>query len=101
MVEYKGQSFSDKYYFITSMPTSPGVSGSPLIRKDEANFQIIGLHAKKIMAFGGSFHAVLKLRDEIFEEIKGKFKSTLALDSYECGKFGITQIKSAGIWGNS
>ena len=87
MVEYKGQSFSDKYYFITSMPTDKGVSGSPLIRKDEANFQIIGLHAKKIMAFGGNFHAVLKLRDEIFEEITEKFKSTLALDSYECGKF--------------
>ena len=100
-MEYRGQSFSDKYYFITSMPTYPGVSGSPLIRKDEANFQIIGLHAKKIMAFGGNFHAALKLRDEIFEEITSKFKSTLALDSYNCGKFGITQIKSAAIWGNS
>ena len=52
------------------------------------------------MAFGGNFHAALKLRDEIFEEINGKFKSTLALDSYNCGKFGITQNKSAAIWGN-
>ena len=86
-MEYKGQSFSDKYYFITSMPTDKGVSGSPLIRKDESNFQIIGLHARKIKAFGGNLHAALKLRDEIFEEIKGKFKSTLALDYYNCGKF--------------
>ena len=101
MVEYRGQSFSDKYYFITSMPTDKGVSGSPLIRKDESNFQIIGLHARKIKAFGGNLHAALKLRDEIFEEINGKFKSTLALDSYNCGKFGITQKKSAAIWGNS
>ena len=84
-MEYRGQSFSDKYYFITSMPTDKGVAGSPLIRKDDANFQIIGLHAKKIRAFGGRFHAVLKLRDEMFEEIKDKFQSTLY--SYNCCKF--------------
>ena len=77
MVEYRGQSFSDKYYFITSMPTSPGVSGSPLIRKDDPNFQIIGLHAKKLRAFAGNFHAALKLREEMFEEIKDKFQSTI------------------------
>ena len=84
-MEYRGESFSDKYYFITSMPTDNGVSGSPLIRKDEPNFQIIGLHAKKIRAFAGNFKAALKLRDEMFEQIEDKFQSTLHF--YNCSKF--------------
>ena len=84
-MEYRGESFSDKYYFITSMPTNSGVSGSALTRKDDPNFQIIGLHAKKIRVFAGNFNAVLKLRDEMFEQIEDKFQSTLHL--YNCSKF--------------
>ena len=92
MIEYRGQVFSDKYYFISSMPTEKGVSGAPLIMKDDKNAQVIGLHAKKIKGFEGK-NAAIKLREEMFEEITNNFKTTL--HSYDCGKFGITKKRNA------
>ena len=86
MVEYRGQVFSDKYYFISTMPTEKGVSGSPLILKDDKNAQVIGLHAKKIYGFVRNI-AAIKLREEMFEEITSNFKKTLHF--YDCGKFGV------------
>ena len=86
MVEYRGQVFSDKYYFISTMPTEKGVSGSPLILKDDKNAQVIGLHAKKIYGFVRNI-AAIKLREEMFEEITNNFKKTL--HSYNCSKFGV------------
>ena len=86
MVEYRGQVFSDKYYFISTMPTEKGVSGSPLIRKGDKNAQVIGLHAKKIKGFERN-NAAIKLREEMFEEITSNFKT--ALHSYNCCKFGV------------
>ena len=85
MVEYRGQALSDKYYFITNMPADKGVSGGPLIMEKDQNLQIIGLHAKKLSAYLGNFHGVLKLREEMFEEIKDKLVSTL--HSYDYSKF--------------
>ena len=84
MIEYSGQVFSDKYYFITKMPTKIGVSGSPLIMKDDKNAQIIGLHAISIKDFVDN-HAAIKLREEIFEEISSNLKTTF--HSYDCSKF--------------
>ena len=92
MIEYRGQVFSDKYYFISSMPTENGVSGAPLIMKDDKNAQVIGLHAKKIKGFLRN-NAAIKLREEMFEEITNNFKTTL--HSYDCSKFGITKNRNA------
>ena len=70
------------------MPTKIGVSGSPLIMKDDKNAQVIGLHAMSINEFKDN-RAAIKLREEIFEEIGNNFKTTL--HSYDCSKFGITK----------
>ncbi len=69
LAEYRGQVFSDEYYFISSMQTEIGVSGAPLILKGDKNLQIIGLHAIKTK----DFVAAIKLRMEIFEEIENNF----------------------------
>ena len=61
---------SDKYYFISRMQTERGVSGAPLIMKDDKNLQIIGLHTMKI----NGLVAEIKLRREMFEEIRNNFK---------------------------
>ena len=92
MVEYRGQVFSDKYYFISTMPTEKGVSGSPLILKDDKNAQVIGLQAISINDFVDN-HAAIKLREEMFEEITNNLKTTF--HSYNCGKFGITKDRNA------
>ena len=86
LVEYGGQVFLDKYYFINKMRTKIGVSGSPLIMKDDKNAQVIGLHAKSINDFVDN-RAAIKLREEMFEEITNNFKTTL--HSYDCSKFGV------------
>jgi hypothetical protein len=73
LVEYRAQIFSDKYYFISRMPTEKGISGAPLIVKDDKNLQIVGLHGKKITGFVGN-NAAIKLRREMFEELRKSFK---------------------------
>jgi hypothetical protein len=87
LVEYRGQIFADKYYFISSMPTEKGVSGAPLIMKDDQNLLIIGLHARKITEFLEK-KAEIKLRREMLEEIRNNFKQIV--HCYDYGKFGIT-----------
>ncbi len=52
------------------MQTERGVSGAPLIMKDDKNVQIIGIHAMKRNGLVGE----IKLRMEMFEEIKNNFK---------------------------
>ena len=55
--------------------------------KDDKNAQVIGLHAMSISDFVDN-RAAIKLREEMLEEIRNNFKTTL--HSYDCGKFGIT-----------
>ena len=96
LVEFGGQIFSDKYYFITKMRTKVGVSGGPLIMKGDKNEQVIGLHAMSLNEFVDN-RAAIKLREEMFEEITNNFKTTL--HSYDCGKLGITKHIYAKIKG--
>ena len=63
----------DKYYFVFNMPVTKGVSGSPVICKDDEEFKIVGLHAKNMERLIKTYHASLKLRVEIIDDVKENF----------------------------
>jgi len=74
----------DKYYFIFEIPVTKGVSGSPVFRGDDKDFKIVGVHSKNIEKLISSFHASLKLRTEIFEDIQKNL--TQLCYSWNCSK---------------
>jgi V8-like Glu-specific endopeptidase len=74
----------DKYFFVFDMPVTKGVSGSPVFRGDDEDFKIVSAHTKNIDKLITSFHASLKLRTEIFENMKENI--TQLCYSWDCSK---------------
>ena len=85
MIEYNGEIFVDKYYFVLEMPVKSGTSGSPLFKSDDEDYKIIGIHAKDIEGLITSFYASLKLRREILIYMQENF--TQLYYEWNCGKY--------------
>ena len=77
------------------MPVISETSGSPLLKSDDEDYKIIGIHAKDIerVIKSRSVCATLKLRSEIFEYMKKNF--TQLCYYYNCCKYQIMKMANA------